>query len=88
MSKVELGCDIDFETIRQGYRYASIYPDSIALELSLPDSPANKASVFKDGKLVCSGELYEEGSEQAARKFARIIQQIGYPVLQSFCHNI
>lgn len=42
--------------------------------------PRCTALVFRTGKLVCTGAGNEELALLAARKFAKIIQLLGYPV--------
>lgn len=39
-----------------------------------------KKSVYRSGKVLCTGLRNEHDSYIAARKFARIIQKLGYPV--------
>jgi transcription initiation factor TFIID TATA-box-binding protein len=41
--------------------------------------PKTTALVFASGKMVCTGATSEEDSKLAARKFARIIQKLGFP---------
>lgn len=42
--------------------------------------PRTTALVFKTGKLVLTGARSEADAHLATRKFARIIQKLGYPV--------
>lgn len=42
--------------------------------------PKSTALIFSSGKIVCTGSSDEIQSKIAARKFARIIQKLGYPV--------
>ncbi|XP_066601517.1 TBP-related factor-like isoform X2 [Prorops nasuta] len=42
-------------------------------------NPRATALIFRSGKLVCTGARCEEDSFLAARKFARIIQKLGFP---------
>ena len=42
--------------------------------------PKTTALVFASGKMVCTGAKNEEASRTAARKYARIIQKLGFPV--------
>ena len=41
--------------------------------------PKTTALIFTSGKMVCTGAKSEEQSRLAARKYARIIQKLGYP---------
>lgn len=36
--------------------------------------------IYRSGKIVCTGTRNEHDSYLAARKFARIIQKLGFPV--------
>eukprot|EP00656_Telonema_subtile_P003416 TRINITY_DN11564_c0_g1_i3.p1 TRINITY_DN11564_c0_g1~~TRINITY_DN11564_c0_g1_i3.p1 ORF type:complete len:137 (+),score=21.44 TRINITY_DN11564_c0_g1_i3:171-581(+) len=40
--------------------------------------PKTTALIFSSGKMVCTGAKSEEQSKIAARKYARIIQKLGY----------
>ncbi|KAK2975397.1 hypothetical protein RJ640_029270 [Escallonia rubra] len=41
--------------------------------------PRSTALIFASGKLVCTGAKTTENSIVAARKFARVVQKLGYP---------
>ncbi|XP_034180915.1 TATA binding protein isoform X2 [Osmia lignaria lignaria] len=41
--------------------------------------PRTTALIFSSGKMVCTGAKSEEDSRLAARKYARIIQKLGFP---------
>jgi len=41
--------------------------------------PKTTALVFASGKMVCTGAKSEEHSRLAARKYARIVQKLGFP---------
>lgn len=41
---------------------------------------SNSILIFRSGKIVCTGARNEHDSYIAARKFARIIQKLGFPV--------
>ncbi|KAL6257082.1 hypothetical protein P5V15_012015 [Pogonomyrmex californicus] len=43
-------------------------------------NPRATALIFRSGKLVCTGARSEDDSLLAAKKFARIIQKLGFPV--------
>jgi len=42
--------------------------------------PRTTALIFASGKMVCTGAKSEDDSKLAARKYARVIQKLGYPV--------
>jgi transcription initiation factor TFIID TATA-box-binding protein len=41
--------------------------------------PKTTALIFASGKMVCTGAKSEDESRLAARKYARIIQKLGFP---------
>ncbi|KAG5628765.1 hypothetical protein H5410_000482 [Solanum commersonii] len=41
--------------------------------------PKTTALIFATGKIVCTGAKSEHDSKLAARKYARIVQKLGYP---------
>ncbi|KAH0948288.1 hypothetical protein HN011_011783 [Eciton burchellii] len=43
-------------------------------------NPRATALIFRSGKLVCTGTRSEDDSLLAAKKFARIIQKLGFPI--------
>jgi transcription initiation factor TFIID TATA-box-binding protein len=47
-------------------------------------NPRTTALIFGSGKMVCTGAKSEEDSLQAARRYARVIQKLGFPVGYSF----
>ncbi|XP_042372730.1 TATA box-binding protein-like 2, partial [Plectropomus leopardus] len=52
--------------------------------------PRTTALIYSSGKLVCTGATSAQQSRQAARKFARKVQKLGFPVrfLNFKIHNI
>jgi len=80
MCTVNLGCRLDLSYIaRHGYNleYNPKIFNPIVMKLKKPKSTA---LVFASGKIVCTGTKDEENSKIAARRFARIIQKLGFPV--------
>lgn len=45
--------------------------------------PRTTALIFSSGKMVCTGAKSEEQARLAARKYARIIQRLGFEVILS-----
>lgn len=43
-------------------------------------NPRATALIFRSGKVVCTGARSEDDSLLAAKKFARIIYKLGFPV--------
>jgi len=44
-------------------------------------TPRTTALIFSSGKMVCTGAKSEGDSVQAARRYARVIQKLGFPVI-------
>ncbi|RLN41418.1 TATA-box-binding protein 1 [Panicum miliaceum] len=60
-------------------RNAEYNPKRFAAVIMRIREPKTTALVFASGKMVCTGAKSEEHSKLAARKYARIIQKLGYP---------
>lgn len=43
--------------------------------------PRSTALIFKSGKIVCTGARNEEDALLSSKKFARIIQKLGFNVI-------
>jgi len=76
---LHLGCELDLKTIALHARNAEYNPKRFAAVIMRIRDPKTTALVFASGKLVCTGAKSEEASRLAARKYARIIQQLGFP---------
>jgi TATA-box binding protein (TBP) (component of TFIID and TFIIIB) len=66
----------------QGRWYAlalSLRKSSVWRPGSTPGLSRNSVSVICTGKMVCTGAKSEEESRLAARKYARIVQKLGFP---------
>ena len=46
--------------------------------------PRTTALIFNSGKLVCTGAKSEEDSRLAVRKYARIVQKLGFQAIRIF----
>lgn len=46
--------------------------------------PRSTALIFSSGKIVVTGVRHEQNSVLAARKYARILQKLGFPVSKLF----
>ena len=80
MATVDLGCRLDLPYIAaHGYNleYNPKVFNPIVMKLKKPKSTA---LIFTSGKIVCTGTKDEDSTRIAARRFARIIQKLGYPV--------
>lgn len=79
MSTVNLGCNLELKKIALYARNAEYNPKRFAAVIMRIRSPRTTALIFSSGKMVCTGAKSEEDSRLAARKYARIIQKLGFP---------
>lgn len=61
-------------------RNAEYNPKRFAAVIMRIREPRTTALIFSSGKMVCTGAKSEEDSRLAARKYARIIQKLGFTV--------
>ncbi|KAF7993894.1 hypothetical protein HCN44_011163 [Aphidius gifuensis] len=80
VSTINLGCELDLMKIYARVRAAEYNPARFTGLVMKIISPKTTALIFRSGKMVCTGSRSENDSFLAARKFARIIQKIGFPV--------
>ncbi|XP_061358290.1 TATA-box-binding protein 2-like [Gastrolobium bilobum] len=74
-----LDCDLDLKKIAQQARNAEYSPKRFSAIIMRIREPKTTALIFSSGKMICTGAKSEEESRLAARKFARIIQKLGFP---------
>lgn len=79
VSTVNLGCPLDLKKIALHARNAEYNPKRFAAVIMRIRDPRTTALIFSSGKMVCTGAKSEEHSRLAARKYARIIQKLGFP---------
>ena len=84
MSTVSLGCKLDLKKIALHARNAEYNPKRFAAVIMRIREPRTTALIFGSGKMVCTGAKSEEDSRLAARKYARIVQKLGFQVRQIF----
>jgi len=75
-----MDCKLDLKKIALKARNAEYNPKRFAAVIIRIRDPKTTALIFASGKMVCTGAKNEKASKQAARKFARIIQKLGFPV--------
>ncbi|ORX74904.1 TBP-domain-containing protein [Linderina pennispora] len=68
VATVNLDCRLDLKTIALHARNAEYNP-----------KPKTTALIFASGKMVVTGAKSEDDSKLAARKYARIVQKLGFP---------
>jgi transcription initiation factor TFIID TATA-box-binding protein len=79
---VNLGCKLDLKKIALHARNAEYNPKRFAAVIMRIREPRTTALIFSSGKMVCTGAKSEEDSRLAARKYARIVQKLNFPVRQ------
>nr|GMD26127.1 TATA-box-binding protein [Ipomoea batatas] len=79
VSTVNLDCKLDLKAIALQARNAEYNPKSNAAVIMRIREPKTTALIFASGKMVCTGAKSEQQSKLAARKYARIIQKLGFP---------
>ncbi|KAL0481849.1 transcription initiation factor TFIID TATA-box-binding protein [Acrasis kona] len=80
VSTINLGCKVNLKAIALRARNAEYNPKRFSAVVMRIREPKTTALVFQTGKMVCTGAKSEDESKLAARKYARIIQKLGYPV--------
>uniref|UniRef100_A0A665UIW9 TATA box binding protein like 2 n=1 Tax=Echeneis naucrates TaxID=173247 RepID=A0A665UIW9_ECHNA len=75
VSTVNLGCPLDLKFIALQARNAEYNPKVLQADRE----PRTTALIFSSGKMVCTGAKSEEQSRLAARKYARVVQKLGFP---------
>jgi len=78
VATVNLDCRLDLKTIALHARNAEYNPKRFAAVIMRIREPKTTALIFASGKMVVTGAKSEEFSRLAARKYARIIQKLGF----------
>lgn len=81
VSTVNLNCKLDLKHIAQHARNAEYNPKRFAAVIMRIREPRTTALIFSSGKMVCTGAKSEDDSRLAARKYARIIQKLGFTAM-------
>ncbi|KAH9514834.1 hypothetical protein Btru_023755 [Bulinus truncatus] len=76
---VNLACKLDLKTIALRARNAEYNPKRFAAVIMRIRDPRTTALIFSSGKMVCTGAKSEDQARLAARKYARIVQKLGFP---------
>ncbi|XP_075049644.1 TATA box-binding protein-like 2 [Mixophyes fleayi] len=79
VSTVNLACKLDLKRIALHARNAEYNPKRFAAVIMRIREPRTTALIFSSGKMVCTGAKSEDQSRLAARKYARIVQKLGFP---------
>jgi transcription initiation factor TFIID TATA-box-binding protein len=78
VSTVNLGCQLNLKEIALKARNAEYNPRRFAAVVMRIREPKTTALIFHSGRMVCTGAKSEEDSRLASRKYARIIQKLGF----------
>ncbi|CAD6622059.1 HN1_G0002230.mRNA.1.CDS.1 [Saccharomyces cerevisiae] len=78
VATVTLGCRLDLKTVALHARNAEYNPKRFAAVIMRIREPKTTALIFASGKMVVTGAKSEDDSKLASRKYARIIQKIGF----------
>ncbi|GAB1861483.1 TATA-box-binding protein [Camponotus japonicus] len=80
VSTANLGTELKLNYINIRTRNSEYNPARFTGLIMRIRNPRATALIFSSGKLVCTGAKSENDSFLAAKKFARIIQKLGFPV--------
>ena len=75
---MNLSARLDLKTIALHARNAEYNPKRFAAVIMRIREPKTTALVFASGKMVVTGAKSEDDSRLASRKYARIIQKLGF----------
>lgn len=78
VATVNLSCRLDLKTIALHARNAEYNPKRFAAVIMRIREPKTTALIFASGKMVVTGAKSEADSKLASRKYARIIQKLGF----------
>ncbi|XP_077504912.1 uncharacterized protein LOC144114810 [Amblyomma americanum] len=78
VSTVNLGCRLNLKMLALQARNVDYNPKRCNALIMRIREPRTTASIFSSGKMICAGAKSEEESRLAARKYARIIQKLGF----------
>jgi len=78
VATVSLECRLDLKTIALHARNAEYNPKRFAAVIMRIREPKTTALIFASGKMVVTGAKSEDDSKLAARKYARIVQKLGF----------
>lgn len=77
---MDLGCTLDLISINAHTRNSEYNPMRFNGVVMRIREPRSTALIFKSGKIVCTGARNEHDALLASKKFARIIQKLGFNV--------
>lgn len=82
MCTVNLDCELNLQKINFRTRNSEYNPSRFCGVVMRLREPRATALIFRSGKIVVTGTKQEASAHLATRKFARIIQKLGFKVSQ------
>jgi len=79
VSTVSLDCELDLQEVHFRTRNSEYNPSRFHGVIMRMRDPRCTALIFHTGKIICTGARSEEDAHLGSRKFARIMQKLGYP---------
>ncbi|XP_018800514.1 PREDICTED: TBP-related factor [Bactrocera latifrons] len=80
VATVSVGCELNLQDINFRTRNSEYTPSRFHGVVMRMREPRCTALIFRTGKIICTGARNETEASLGARKFARILQKLGYPV--------
>ena len=81
VSKVNLGIELNLRNLALQANNAKYEPKKFSAVTMRIKEPKSTANIFSSGKMVCLGAKNEEDSKKACRRFAKILKNLGFPVV-------
>ncbi|XP_030384833.1 TBP-related factor [Scaptodrosophila lebanonensis] len=75
-----VACELDLRSINARTRNSEYTPKRFHGVIMRMHSPRCTALIFRTGKIICTGARNEIEANIGSRKFARILQKLGFPV--------
>ncbi|XP_070783779.1 uncharacterized protein [Enoplosus armatus] len=79
ISTVQLGCCLDLDFIAGAVWNVEYKAKTNKVLFMRIREPRTTAIIYESGTIICTGAKSEEQSRLAARRFARIVQKLGFP---------
>lgn len=83
MATVDLKAQLDLTRINSRTRNSEYNPGRFSGLIMRIREPRTTALIFKSGKIVCTGARNESDALLASKKFARIVEKVGFQVVLS-----
>ena len=80
VSTVSVGCELNLQNINYRTRNSEYSPSRFHGVVMRMREPRCTALIFRTGKIICTGARNETEANLGTRKFARILQKLGYPI--------